>query len=802
MLPSPTDNLNISVNPIRDITNKSNNNNQSNRPITSIVNLSNHTLTADQTSLLNKGLNFCPTPGEPDISSLRCDLNSFHRSLRIKHFFQNQNENLLGQTQNSTLQTTPPPILLNRDDDVFNDPKFRNKSTWKPPQGPPTLEGMIIANELQIQTMIPRCPKNNNLTYGEKTALAELQSLQEIIIKPADKGSAIVLMNKDDYLREGYRQLSDEKFYKKVQNDLTATHMTQINVLLNQMFANGEISEKCRDYLGNFKTRTPRFYMLPKIHKGTMPPPGRPIISGNGGPTERISQFVDHFLKEVATKGKSYIKDTTHFLNIIQNHPKVPDNTLMVTLDVKSLYTNIPNSMGLKACSQSLNTHRQGTQNPSNVSIIRLLRMVLTMNNFEFNGEHFLQVGGTAMGTKTAPNYAITSMNWFEDTYVYTYHKQPLLWVRYIDDIFMIFPHGEDELTSFIQYLNSCNPHIQFTHEYSKNAINFLDTTVHMSENNTMYTDLYTKPTDAHMYLRYDSCHPKHCTKSLPYSQFLRIRRICSKESNFEEHAKTMTIHFLNRGYPPDLLQTAYHKAKNKDRTSLLESQNGTKSSQPDKERIFAISTYHPTTRSFKDTINQNWDFLSRHKTTRNIHESDLTFGYRRPKNIREYLVRAKIPTKRTKPSKPTPKCNKINCQYCTKLNKSGNIIDPFSRRSYNTIRNATCLSQNLIYCIKCTKCNILYVGQTKRQLNKRMYEHFRDIRKGDQNKALGRHFSLPNHNNVNDTEIFILEFSNRAPSDQNKKFRETIEKKWQFRLHSNFPMGLNTEDESPGLGQ
>ena len=427
--------------------------------------------------------------------------------------------------------------------------------------------------------------------------------------------------------------------------------------------------------------------------------------------------------------------------------------------------------------------------------------MVLTMNNFEFNGEHFLQIGGTAMGTKAAPNYAIISMNWFEDTYVYQYHPQPLLWVRYIDDIFMIFQHGEDELLKFITYLNSCNPHIQFTHECSKSKINFLDTTVHMSENNTMYTDLYTKPTDAHMYLRYDSCHPKHCTKSLPYSQFLRIRRICSKTSDFEKHSKSMKDHFSKRGYPPKDLEIAYNKAKNQDRMLLMNPANKP-NSEPEKNRIFAISTYHPTTRSFKDTIQQNWDFLSRHKTTRQIHESKITFGYRRPKNIREYLVRAKIPTKNRKPPKPTPKCSKTNCQYCTKLNKSGNIIDPFSKRSYNTIRNATCLSQNLIYCIKCTQCNILYVGQTKRQLNKRIYEHFRDIRNGDQSKTLGHHFSLPNHKGVNDTEIFVLEFSNKAPSDQNKKFRETIEKKWQFRLHSNFPMGLNTEDESPGLGQ
>jgi hypothetical protein len=53
---------------------------------------------------------------------------------------------------------------------------------------------------------------------------------------------------------------------------------------------------------------------------------------------------------------------------------------------------------------------KKGKQNPSNISIIRLLNMVLIMNNFELNGDHYLQIGGTAMGTRAAPNYAITSM--------------------------------------------------------------------------------------------------------------------------------------------------------------------------------------------------------------------------------------------------------------------------------------------------------------------------------------------------------------------------------------------------------
>ena len=416
---------------------------------------------------------------------------------------------------------------------------------------------------MQIQNTITMSPHKQNLTKHEKSAMAELKSNPDIVIKPADKGSAVVIMNRNDYIHEGIRQLSDTNFYQKLDKDISNIHIENIHSQLNQMLNNGEISTKCHKYLTGTKYRTARFYMLPKIHKGLTPPPGRPIISGNNSPTERISQFVDHFIKDIAKTGKSYIKDTEHFLHIINNMNDLPPGTILATLDIVSLYTNIPNEEGIKATMKALNTHRPNGQNPTNISIVRLLRMVLTMNNFEFNGDHYLQIGGTAMGTKLAPNYAIITVNNFEDLHVYTYEKQPLLWARYIDDIFIVWQHGKDELKKFIEHLNVSHRSFKFTCESSTEQVNFLDTTVILNPNGTLHTTLYTKPTDAHMYLHYDSSHPKHCKTSLPYSQFLRIRRICSKDEDFEYNARKHIRHFLNRGYPPQLLQKAYNKAKN-----------------------------------------------------------------------------------------------------------------------------------------------------------------------------------------------------------------------------------------------
>jgi hypothetical protein len=96
-------------------------------------------------------------------------------------------------------------------------------------------------------------------------------------------------------------------------------------------------------YLYDKECRTPQLYLLPKIHKGTLPPPGRPIGSAHGCPTEKILQLVDHFLNPPTMHSKTYVKDTTHFLQKLQEIGDLPPNCMLATLDIVSLYTNIPN---------------------------------------------------------------------------------------------------------------------------------------------------------------------------------------------------------------------------------------------------------------------------------------------------------------------------------------------------------------------------------------------------------------------------------------------------------------------------
>ena len=129
-----------------------------------------------------------------------------------------------------------------------------------------------------------------------------------------------------------------------------------------------------------------------------------------------------------------------------------------------------------------------------------IAKFILDNMNFEFNGEHFLQTRGTAMGTSLAPNYANLFMDRFETKALAGYHLKPLTWLRFIDDIFIIWTHGQDSLLEFINYLNSLHPFIKLTHEFSHSSINFLDTTVKFNQEREFIATLYNKPTDTYIY--------------------------------------------------------------------------------------------------------------------------------------------------------------------------------------------------------------------------------------------------------------------------------------------------------------
>ena len=582
-----------------------------------------------------------------------------------------------------------------------------------------------------------------NLTTAERSAKLILANNENIVIKKADKGSAVVVQNRSDYINEGLRQLNDRKFYRLQEENLTLAHHTLIKERVNKMLNSKEISPKTAEYLILETPRTPNFYLLPKIHKNVIPPPGRPIVSANGCPSERISQFVDHFIQPLVRKLPSYLRDSTHLINLLKALT-LPKNAILASLDVTSLYTNIPNQEGINATASYLFRYRDPLVNPTNYSLCKLLELVLTTNNFKFDSKDCLQVGGTAMGTKLAPSFANLFMGYFEDKFVYSYHLKPFIWKRFIDDIFFVWTYGQNELDNFVDYLNNCHDTIKFTLETSLLNINFLDITIPHESDSTVSTNLYCKPTDSHNYLLYLSEHPRHILNGIPYSQCVRVKCLCSKDEDFRLNALMLTQHFLRRGYPKHLVLKAL------ERTNLLKCETLINKEtlkeirhEPENKKFYCVTTHNPLHPPIRDTITNNWELLGKTKTSGQLLDAEIVFGLRRNKNLSDHLVRASTSTKENENQskridlKP---CNTPStCRYCPLLNTSGSFTSKGDNLTYKSKIN--CQSSNCIYLITCSHCGTQFVGQTKNKLLTRFNSHFSDITHNN-DTTVARHFN------------------------------------------------------------
>ena len=135
-------------------------------------------------------------------------------------------------------------------------------------------------------------------------------------------------------------------------------------------------------------------------------------------------------------------------------------------------------------------------------------------------------------------------------------------------------------------------------------------------------------------------------------------------------------------------------------------------------------------------------------------------------------------------------------CKYCPYLNKTGKITCTTTGKIHPAMKNVSCRSSNLVYAITCQVCGLQYVGQTLLRLMDRFVGHFGDIRRSDQSKPVGAHFSKPGHTRKDDVQITVLEFIKKPPrSPQATTIRHRVEFKWTHTLRTLAAQGINLEN-------
>lgn len=712
----------------------------------------NFNLTGSQADLLTRGLTFIPTLGVNRRQKVQTllDIQNYHRRLKLAAYFQ------WGR---------------NRDP-----PRFTPTSYWVPPlhKLPPEIIFLLKQDLKQFNTHFKSQQEKPNLSQAEQQALKELATNKHIVIKPADKGSAVVILDREQYIFEANRQLEDRTYYKTLRQPIYLQTVPKVYEIVEDLHKNKFINWKQKQYLkGELEPRPRRFYMLPKIHKNpeqwTVPfriPPGRPIVSDCGSETYQTAEYIDYFLNPLSVKHPSYVKDTYHFIAMIKNL-QVPHNSLFFTIDIDSLYTNIDTKAGLTAVKNILQKYPQ--QDRLDRQLLALLEINLTRNDFEFNNQFFLQIKGVAMGKKFAPAYANIFMAEWEEAALGKCPQKPFLYVRYLDDIFGIWTHSQEEFAEFIQILDTHDPSIRLKHKLDHHSIDFLDTTVYKGElfprNQSLDIKVFFKDTDTHSLLFKTSFHPTHTYKGLIKSQLIRFQRICTQDSDFMGAVKTLFAALKNRGYCRSFLRHCLRTFRNRKPAS-------------EKEFIPLITTFSSASRLLNNKIKGNFREIIENSGLLDNHQ--VISAYRRNKNLKDYLVRAKLP-----PIQPKRSTN-ILSDTLVKLEYVQNRINKTIYKVTQIFTPQTC---NCVYIIFCSQCGTQYIGETKNSISTRMTQHRYNIRHNKEaHTLLVKHFISHGWQSL---RVAGIQSNSGWTVGQRKK----RERQWIHRLDTKEPWGLNMKN-------
>ena len=263
------------------------------------------------------------------------------------------------------------------------------------------------------------------------------------------------------------------------------------------------------------------------------------------------------------------LKDTFHFVEQIKS---VDLSTgVMVSFDVKSLFTNVPLQETIDVCLDRL--YRSDRMAPPAVPehVLRnLIELCVCENLFVFDGKVYAQVDGVAMGNSLGPILANIWMTHLEETYMFNSMDMPRFYRRYVDDTFCVFDSRE-QAESFLLYINDGHPSIQFEIEYEANGkISFLDTIVHRTGDPQPTLSTKVKETDRGLFYHFDSFVPSKYKSNLVFTLVYRLYMIASNMTIFHSDLTSLTNRLVKNGFPRNLIHSCVEKVLNKFHAGII----------------------------------------------------------------------------------------------------------------------------------------------------------------------------------------------------------------------------------------
>ncbi|BHF60481.1 hypothetical protein SprV_0100344600 [Sparganum proliferum] len=291
-------------------------------------------------------------------------------------------------------------------------------------------------------------------------------------------------------------------------------------------------------------TALARFYGLPKVHKDGVPL--RPIVSLKGTPTYGLAKWVFRRLKFLTTESDTTVSSSAQFLeklNGVSLHP----NEVMVSFDVTSDFTSIPQDLAIEPIELLLQSKYDETENRlGRAQVLQLLKFCLR-TYFTFDGTIYEQVKGTPMGSPISGFIAEAVLQRLESL-VFQHHK-PKFWTRYVDDTSVVI--DRDQLLTFKERQNAVFPDIQFTmEEEENNQLAFLDGLVCRKDCGGLKNKVFRKATNTMQVLNFNSNHLVSHKRSCVRTLYRRVETHCSKPEDKIAELQYLRRVFKANGYP------------------------------------------------------------------------------------------------------------------------------------------------------------------------------------------------------------------------------------------------------------
>jgi hypothetical protein len=502
----------------------------------------------------------------------------------------------------------------------------------------------------QLQVIDPAMNSKKKMNYGRlvKRLKHKLRSAN-VVIQKTDKSKVFHLGKVQDYQKKSKDYMIKTAAYEclgennPLQDLIERTNKYLLNLRLAHWITQKQY-EKLSINLN--EVQLAHLYYLPKAHKPDTPL--RPIISGLKHPTIKISKFLDQLLRPLfnkmavdttVTSGSEALKRL-----YIWSKKNLCSTTILCTIDVVDLYTMIPQTEGVLSIKKMMDyLEIKQIDGLKAETIIRLGRFVLQNNFFTYDGKFYRQIRGGAMGSPLTLTMANCYMFFFERNIVKQITNSGGLYLRYIDDIFIAINWPIRHLHKQIDQWNKFDSNIKLNAQ-SGFSINFLDLYIE-NNNGQLGTKVYNKPSYEPYFLPFNSIHPMHIKKNIPFTMLLRAIIYCSEFDTFINEREKLRMALLLNKYPGYFIDMQFNRLLmkfNVEQPLIKENYNSIREKiiyAPFQEKIqidygrnmFIHFTYCSNMRNFPSKFHALWD---KYFNESPINEIRPVLGTRNVKNL------------------------------------------------------------------------------------------------------------------------------------------------------------------------